>query len=448
MLTGFAKFFHSKGSIYTVLFIIAVAIAGTVRWWVAPLSAGPDVTQFWAFAQAFHIHGLDFYRYAEATADMFPQKMWGYVYPPTWVLILGICLCAVPGSTASISAVDTTWRIAMKTPIITADLGIGCLIFWAVPGSRAKKLVFAVLWLFHPTSWYQSAVFGQFDALAAVFIVASLITLEKRKEWLTYLLAGLAITLKQHTAIMIAGMMAATLYMYRSTQTIKHSLILVAPIVVLSIPFLVTGNLMPYAKSVFLPAYEAGYQYPIDHALSGTGSLLTYLHDVYGWETINLLRATPYVTGVMLAAVIILCYLRRVNPIQGTLACFLVFITLFYRVNYQYTVIFIPVALLVAAMTVHRGERILAIIIALFPALWIWLFDVSLWFVYLEPINPWVAPYLANIGMGENCPTGSFVIFSVTLAYLSLAYVVLILIKWNGWESEAETTGENEPPGT
>jgi hypothetical protein len=447
MLTGLSNHFHSKGSIYTILFIIAIAIAGVVRWWAAPLSAGPDVTQFWAFAQAFHIHGLDFYRYAEATAEMFPHELWGYVYPPTWVLILGICLCAVPGTTASISAVDAAWRLAMKTPVITADLAIGCLIFWAVPGSRAKKLIFAVLWLFHPTTWYQSAVFGQFDAIAAVFIVTSLIALEKRKDWLTYLLAGLAITVKQHTVIMIAGMMAATLHIYRSTQTIKHCLVLAAPLVLLSIPFLVTGNLIPYAKSIFLPAYEAGYQYPIEHALSGTGSLLTYLHDVYGWETLNIIRVLPYAAGVVLAGVIILCYIRRVNPLQGVLACFLVFIALFYRINYQYTVIFIPVALLVAAMTVHKGERILAIIIALFPALWIWLFNVSLWFIYLEPTHPWVAPYLTGIGMGDTSATGYFVVFSVMLAYLSLAYVVLVLTTWNGWERAEETTGKNEPSG-
>ena len=75
MLTGLTNFFHSRGSIYTILLIIAVAIAGMVRWWAAPLSAGPDVTQFWAFAQAFHIYGIDFYCYAEATAEMFPHRL-------------------------------------------------------------------------------------------------------------------------------------------------------------------------------------------------------------------------------------------------------------------------------------------------------------------------------------------------------------------------------------
>lgn len=444
MLTGLTNLFHSKGSIYIILFILAIAIAGAVRWWAAPLSAGPDVAQFWAFGQVFHIHGLDFYRYAEATADIFPFKLWGYVYPPVWLLILGVCFYAVPGTSASISAVDAAWRLAMKTPVIAADLAIGCLIFWAVPGSRAKKLLFAVLWLFHPTAWYQSAVFGQFDAMAAVFMVAALIMVVKRRDWLIYLFAGLAIAVKQHTAIMIIGMLAAVLHTYRRSQVIKNCLIMAAPLVALSIPFVVTGNFIPYAKSIFLPAYAPGYQHPVEHAISGTGSLLTCLYDNYGWETLNLLRAMPYVTGLALATVIFFCYRRRVNPLQAALACFLVFTALFYRINYQYTVIFIPVALLVAAMTVHRGERVLALVLALFPALWMWLFNVALWFIYLEPISTWVVPYLEKFGMGKNCPTGYFVIFSVTLAYLSLAYTVLVLTRWNGWRREGEMVDPHE----
>ena len=74
--------------------------------------------------------------------------------------------------------------------------------------------------------------------------------------------------------------------------------------------------------------------------------------------------------------------------------------------------------------------------LALFPALWMCLFNLTLWFIYLEPISRWVIPYLASIGMDKNCATGYFVIFSVMLAYLSLAYVVLVLTRWNGWEEK------------
>jgi hypothetical protein len=436
MGTSLTDLFKKRDIIFYILFGVALAAAGAARWWAAPISAGPDVSQFWAFAQVFHTHGIDFYRYAEATADIFPFKLWGYVYPPAWLLILGICLCFVPGVYASESAVDAAWRMAMKTPVIMADLAIGCLIFWAVPGSKARKLLFAALWLFHPTAWYESAVFGQFDAIAAVFLVAALIMLVKHRDWLAFLMAGLAITVKQHTLIPIAGMMAASLNFYRRSELIKKCLVFIMPIIILSIPFLLTGNLVPYAKSVLLPAQAAGYQYPLDYAFSGTGSLLTYLHDVYGWETISIIKSIPYVTGLALAVVIFLCYRRKVNPLQAALASFLVFTALFYRVNYQYMVIFIPVALLVASMTVHRGERLMAIVLALFPAVWMWLFNVSFWFVYLEPPSQWVTPYLASIGMGERSAPEVYVIYAIILTLLSLAYVGLVLSRWCGWERE------------
>ncbi|MBM3132378.1 MAG: hypothetical protein FJZ95_05030, partial [Chloroflexi bacterium] len=125
-------------------------LAAFFRFWAAPLSSGPDVAQFWAFADAFHEHGLDFYQYADATGEGFPYWGWGYVYPPVWLLILGIARFAAPSSFASTEVIDTSWRVAAKTPIIMADLAIGALIYWAVPGSRTRKLIFASLWLFHP----------------------------------------------------------------------------------------------------------------------------------------------------------------------------------------------------------------------------------------------------------------------------------------------------------
>lgn len=436
MVTGLAAQVKQQNIIIYALFGMALLVAGGVRWWAAPISAGPDIAQFWAFAQVFHTHGIDFYRYAEATADIFPFKLWGYVYPPFWLLVLGICLCFAPGAFASDTAVDVAWRVAMKTPVIMADLAIGCLIFWAVPGSKARKLLFAVLWLFHPTAWYQSAVFGQFDAVAAVFVVAALIMLVKQREWIAFVMAGLAITVKQHALIPVAGMIAAVVHTYRRTEFVQRCILLAAPLVILSIPFLLTGNLLEYAKSVFLPAQAAGYQYPIDYAFSGTGSLLTYLHEAYGWETVNVIKALPYVTGVALAGVVFLCYRKRVHPLQAALASFLAFTALFYRVNYQYMIIYIPVALLVASMSVHRGERVMTLVLALFPAVWMWLFNVSFWFFYLEPASRWVVPYLTNIGMGQRSAPEVYVIYAVILSLLSLVYVGLVFSRWRGWERE------------
>ena len=54
-----------------IFFIIILAIAAFIRFWAASISTGPDVSQFWAFAKVFKIHGLDFYGFAEVMPDDF-----------------------------------------------------------------------------------------------------------------------------------------------------------------------------------------------------------------------------------------------------------------------------------------------------------------------------------------------------------------------------------------
>jgi hypothetical protein len=90
------------------------AAAAFIRFRVAPLSAGPDVAQFWSFTEVFRLYGLDFYRYAGATLEIFPFQYWAYVYPPVWLLILAVARLTVPLSSATDSMVDA---VPMKTPI-------------------------------------------------------------------------------------------------------------------------------------------------------------------------------------------------------------------------------------------------------------------------------------------------------------------------------------------
>lgn len=438
IFTALTRLVRSK--LLYILFGIFMAIACVIRFWVAPLSASPDVAQFWAFARVFQLEGLNFYHYAEATADIFPYKLWGYVYPPFWLFVLRVCLWAVPGAYATETTVDTTWRLAIKTPIILSDLAIGFLLFWAVPGSRRKKLIFASLWLFHPTAWYESAIFGQFDALAAAFLIASLIMVVKQRDGLAFVFAGLALTIKQHAFILIAGLLAVDFHLYRWSSMVRKGIILTAPFAALSIPFLMNGNLTSYLHSVFFPAQSVGYQYPLNYACSGTGSLLTYLHNVLGWETINILKWSTGVTALLLVLVLGVSCWKQVNPLQASLASFLVFVALFYRVNYQYLIIYIPVALLVAAMTIYQAEKVIALALALFPAVWLWLFDISYWFNYMKPASQSVTPFLSDIYMTELREPWTYVIFATTLMCLSLLYTGLVLTRWHGWSVKTGKT--------
>ena len=410
---------------------VILCFAAFLRFWAAPLSAGPDVAQFWSFAKVFQTHGLDFYRYADAYTENFPYPGWGYFYPPVWLLLLRVALFFVPASSATDSMIDPAWRFAMKTPIIAADLAIGLLLYWAVPGSKWRKLLFAGLWLFHPTAWYESAVFGQFDAIAAAFLLASVIMLMRGKDKLAFLLAGLTVLTKQHTFLAVGMMLIICVRYMNKRRLLTNCAIFVGVIAVFSLPFLLTGNFLPYARSLFLPGSPPGSQDPLCFSLSGTGSLLTYLYNVFGWDTIGLISFVPPVLIVALIITAILCYRRLITPLQGALVGFLVFIGFFYRINYQYLVIYIPLAILLASRTSYKSEKIFALVLALLPAIWIWTTNIPWWFHNFKPHYYWVSPILARIGLFDRyLPDYAYVSFDMVLMCLSLAYVVLAFWKW------------------
>jgi hypothetical protein len=421
---------HFSGKFYLGVFGIFLAAAAYIRFWAAPLSAGVDVPQFWAFAKVFEQYGLDFYRYADASLPIFPTPGWGFVYPPVWLLILRIALLAAPNSLATNSMVDSSWRLAMKTPIIAADLAIGCLLFWAVPGPRWRKLIFASLWLFHPTSWYNSAVFGQFDAIAAAFLLASVILLEKGRDRLGFILAGLAVMTKQHTLIPVAFIIASRVREMGWRRLISNCAILAGVMAVFSIPFLVTGNFSDYFRSFFLAGQAPGYQDPLMYAFSGGSSLLTYLHNTFGWETNIFISYSILLLVAAILAGLWFSYRKSLKPSQAALVGFLVFISFMYRVNYQYLIIYIPLALLVASQTKLWSERIMALVIAMLPAGWLWTYNVSFWFYMLNPRSVWVYEKLEHLHLTETIPDYGYVAMAVTLMCLFIAYVICTFTRW------------------
>ena len=418
-----------------IILAIVFAIAAFIRLWAASISAGPDVAQFWAFAKVFQAQGLDFYRYADAQGSIFPMQGWSFVYPPIWLLISRVSLLFVPSSSAFSVAgtvtADPSWRFAMKIPIIAADLAIGLLLYWAVPGSKRRKVLFASLWLLHPTAWFESGVFGQFDAVAAAFLLACVIFLIKGKDRLAFVFAGLAVMTKQHTAIAVAMIVIVCTRYMNMRRLLTNCAITAGVIAIISIPFLVTGNFLSYAKSLFLPEQASGYQSPLCFCFSGSGALLTYLHNVFGWGTVDLISFTIPVLIIALSITAILCYFRRITPLQGALAGFLVFISFYYQVNYQYLIVYIPLAILLASRTQYKFERIFALVLAILPAAWVWLANTPWWFHNLKPDYFWPTHILAHLGLFERyLPDWVYVSFACTLMCLSLVYVVLLFTKW------------------
>ncbi len=416
---------------HLLIFGLFLAAAVYIRVWAAPLSAGPDVAQFWGFATVFHSHGIDFFRYADGRLPLFTFEGWGYFYPPIWILILGLCLLAAPGSQAIELMADSSWRLAMKVPIIAADIAIGCLIFWAVPGRKWLRLIFAVLWLFHPTAWFESAVFGQFDAIAAALLLASVIMLERGRNRLAFLLAGLAVMTKQHTLLSVALMVVAFARNIDRQQLLKYLGILVGVMIIISIPFLITGNFLPYARSILLSPSAPGYQYSIMYAFNGIGSLVTYLHDIFGWDIEGILHANIPLLIVALAIAAVFVYRKKISPIRAALVGLCLFVAIFYRINYQYLVIVIPLALLIAARTDYWIERIVALGLAMVPAVWVWLSSVSFWFIYLKPWSFETVPMLERLGLAHyGTPDYAYVALALTIMTLCLVYVIGVFWWW------------------
>ncbi|MFA4837317.1 MAG: hypothetical protein WC749_14775, partial [Dehalococcoidia bacterium] len=148
--------------------------------------------------------------------------------------------------------------------------------------------------------------------------------------------------------------------------------------------------------------------------------------------TSGLMHFNIYVLAAAMLSAIILTRFRSLTPTQGALVGMLLFIGISYQVNYQYMVIFIPLAILAAAQAVHRWERIFALGLAILPAVWFWLFDVSFWFRYLDPIHPGVQSIFEKIGWhNSTMPDWAYVTFAVTLMCSCLIYVALTFLCWN-----------------
>ncbi len=420
-------FFDRHRAVYYSFVVVVFALAAAARGWAAPLSSGVDPPQFWAFAKVFTMYGLDFYKCSGGTMPIFPTQGWAFVYPPLWLLISTVSFLFVPGSLATSTMVDVSWRVAMKTPIIAADLAIGGLLLWAVPGSKLTKLLLTGLWLFHPTAWYNSAVFGQFDAIAAAFLLASVVLFGRGNNWLGFVFAGLAMLTKQHTAIPVLVMLAVLARQLPRRRLLTGLGIMAGMAVVVSLPFMFDGNLVPYLRAVFLPAQAASYQQPLVYAFNGPASLITYLHDWLGWNTEYLLRYDAPLLILAVGVVTAFAYLRRITIEQAALAGILVFIALFYRINYQYLVIYIPLAILALSRVRWGAEKALALALAVVPAAWVFLFAVTFWFNYLIPRNPEVVDPLIRAGLGRFMPDYTFVTIAMVIMALSVAYIVQVL---------------------
>lgn len=134
------------------------------------------------------------------------------------------------------------FRIVIKLPAILADLLTALLLFAILRRSRGMRsgLFAALAYVLHPAVFYDSAVWGQTDALYTLFIVAALWVAAKKQWMLTGCFSALAVLTKVQAVILFPTVL---LFLLRGRKQALQIVTggIVTFLVVLA-PFLVNGN--------------------------------------------------------------------------------------------------------------------------------------------------------------------------------------------------------------
>ena len=128
-----------------------------------------DLQQFASWASTIAAHGPgSFYQSSGAN------------YPPGYMYVLWL-IGAASGPVGSLFGIPTgdATLLLLKLPPMIADAAIGFLLYRAGTSwfGRTAGLVAAALYLFLPVSWYDSALWGQVDAVGSLLMLAAVLAL-------------------------------------------------------------------------------------------------------------------------------------------------------------------------------------------------------------------------------------------------------------------------------
>ena len=142
-----------------------------------------DLSQFWQWAQALAANGPSTFYASTPSAN----------YPPAYLYVLWAL--GIVGNPA-----------LLKLPPMLADIAIGAMAYTLASRWRGQRagLAAAALFLFLPVSWYDSALWGQVDAVGAAFALAALVLLVDGWSEAALATAVLAVLVKPQYAITLA----------------------------------------------------------------------------------------------------------------------------------------------------------------------------------------------------------------------------------------------------
>lgn len=161
-------------------------------------------------------------------------------YPPPWPLVLGL----VYRGTYALGHNLIVYNLAIKLPVIVANVGLAYLVAAVLDNLGAGRVVARKAWVFlllNPFLLYVGAAWGQIDAIVAVLAVAALVLLYARRPAASAVVLALAVCFKP-----VAAPIVLVVFVYlagRSTrQTLRYAAFFAAGVFAFYVaPFFVFG---------------------------------------------------------------------------------------------------------------------------------------------------------------------------------------------------------------
>lgn len=143
----------------------------------------------------------------------------------------------------------TSWEILYKLPSILADIGIAFFIYLIARKfiSTNKALLISSLFMFNPSIFANSTLWGQADSFMTFFLISSFYFLLERKFLFSAILLGLGQIIKP---IALFSLPVYILYMLKTNTSVKqiafYLFIFSVIIIIAFIPFNQNGNLFSF----------------------------------------------------------------------------------------------------------------------------------------------------------------------------------------------------------
>jgi len=390
-----------KNNRYRIVFIAILVSGLAIRSFLTPYTTGSDIAQFAGFADTFLRHGLCFYKYSGADSyihEGWPYN-WPYVYGPILILFLGLLRLFV--RTEVIHYYDVLghyyvyvpmdWIVACKALFILFDTLSAIMIYLLVKklvGSTGKALLGMAIYFFNPMVIYVSSIYGMFDPIALFLMLLALYLLLMNKHALSSVLMGLSMVTKQTMLFPIIYHLLGVLRRDGIRKFLLQSSIIIGTGIIIMAPFMTCpGSVKVFLSSLDL-ASTPTYTYPISYSFNGFSSLATYLHSIYGVDTLWVMKYW-FIPAIILTLFYVIALVRGKNDlILPVVIGYLVYLATYWRVNAQYLLPGVGFLVLALFHPAVKGRAKLPVAASIFlMGFWPIMFPTS-WWAHVHIMHP------------------------------------------------------------